>query len=162
MVEQQPALSGAAVSQTVPPSALVDAVGTVIEVDGDHAVVRLDETGCGRCQEEGGCGGHNIGTMLCATPRSFRLANPDHKQVGDRVHIVIADGALRRGAMLAYGWPLLALLAGAFAGSAVAGDAGAIAGGLAALIGVWLLLRRYLPSRAGNEHLADAEPRIRS
>lgn len=139
---------------------LVDAAGTVTAIDGDYALVRLDDTGCGRCHEEGGCGGHNIGSMLCRTPTSYRVVNPAHAQLGDRVQISIAPGAVRRGAMLAYGWPLLALLAGALAGSALAGDGGAIIGALVALVCAWLVLRRYMPARSGAG--TDSEPYIRS
>ena len=43
---------------------MIEAKGIVVSVEGAQAEVRLDETGCGRCHEEGGCGGHNLGAML--------------------------------------------------------------------------------------------------
>lgn len=120
---------------------MIDAPGTVTEIDGEYAVVRMDETGCGRCHEEGGCGGHNIGQMLCSSPRSFRVLNPGNSRVGDRVKVTVAEGAVRRGAVFAYGVPLLMLFVGALGGSAVAGESGAIAGAISGLLGSWLILR---------------------
>ena len=121
---------------------MIDAQGTITAVDGDYAIVRMDETGCGRCHEQGGCGGNNIGKMFCSTPRTFRVLNPGNASVGMSVRVVIADGAVRRSAAYAYGFPLLALLFGAIGGAALAGEAGAIAGAFGSLLGAWFLLRR--------------------
>ena len=120
---------------------MIDAPGNIIELDGEYAVVRMDETGCGRCQEPGGCGGNNIGKMFCNAPRVFRVLNPERAAVGTRVMVVIAEGAVRRSAALAYGLPLLALFLGAFCGSALAGESGAIVGALAGLLLAWAGLR---------------------
>ena len=119
---------------------MIDAPGTITALDGDYAIVRMDETGCGRCHEEGGCGGNNIGKMLCSTPRTFRVLNPGHAAIGDQVTIVIAEGVVRRSAALAYGLPLLALIFGALVGSMLAGEIGAIVGSLAGLLCSWLAL----------------------
>jgi sigma-E factor negative regulatory protein RseC len=100
----------------------------------------MDETGCGRCHEEGGCGGNNIGKMFCTTPRTFRVLNPGHSDIGDHVNIVITEGVVRRSAVLAYGLPLLALILGALAGSKLAGEIGAIVGSFSALLCSWLAL----------------------
>ena len=123
---------------------MIDAQGTVTELDGGYAVVRMDEAGCGRCHEKGGCGGANIGTMLCTTPRTFRVLNPDQAAVGDQVQVVIAAGVLRRSAAYAYGLPLLALFGGALLGSALAGEPGAIIGAVSGLIASALVLRYFL------------------
>ena len=122
-------------------SPLVDAPGIIIELDGEYAMVRMDETGCGRCHEPGGCGGNNIGKMFCSAPRVFRVLNPDQTAVGARVTIAIAEGAVRRSAVLAYGLPLLALFLGAFCGSALAGESGAIIGAACGLLVAWMGLR---------------------
>lgn len=119
--------------------------GVVVALDGDFAIVRLEaSSGCGRCHEPGGCGGGaNIGRMLCSTEsRDFRALNPECVPVGASVRLTIADGAVRRSAVLAYGIPLLALFAGALAGNALAGEAGSIAGALAGIVVGWLVLRR--------------------
>lgn len=121
---------------------MIDAQGTITAVDGDYAIVRMDETGCGRCHEQGGCGGNNLGQMFCSTPRTFRVSNPGKAAVGDSVRVAIADGVVRRSAVYAYGFPLLALFVGAIGGSVLAGEAGAIVGAFGSLLGAWFFLRR--------------------
>ena len=108
---------------------MIDAPGTITALDGEYVIVRMEETGCGRCHEDGGCGGNNLGKMFCSTPRTFRVLNPGAAGVGERVNVVIADGAIRRSALLAYGLPLVALFAGALAGLVLGGDGGAGATG---------------------------------
>ena len=120
---------------------MIEAQGTVVSVDGGYAMVRMDDTGCGRCHEEGGCGGHNLGAMLCRTSRLHRVLNPAQASVGDRVTVVVAEGAVWRTAMLAYGIPLLLLILGAGLGMFLAGDGAAIAGGVLGLCCGWGLAR---------------------
>lgn len=120
---------------------MVDATGVVVALDGDYAVVRVDEGGCGRCHEQGGCGGKNIGKMFCAEPLTFRVLNPKCAAVGKFVTVVSADGVVRRSALIAYGLPLLALFFGAILGGALAGDIGSIFGALFALLMSWFALR---------------------
>jgi len=121
---------------------MIDAQGTITGLDGDYAIVRMEETGCGRCHEQGGCGGNNLGQMFCSTPRTFRVLNPGKASVGDSVRVAIADGAVRRSAVYAYGFPLLALFVGAIGGAAFAGEPGAIFGAFGCLLAAWFLLRR--------------------
>jgi sigma-E factor negative regulatory protein RseC len=133
---------------------MIEAPATISAIDGDHALVVMDETGCGRCHEDGGCGGQNIGKMFCHSPRSFRVLNPGHACVGDRVNVAIAEGALRRGAMLAYGLPLLTLFGGALGGSVIAGESGALIGAVLGLLAAWLLVRYKTRARvAGHTHM---------
>jgi sigma-E factor negative regulatory protein RseC len=124
------------------PLTMSGAWGTVASVDGEHALIRMDESGCGRCREVGGCGGNNLAKLLCSTPRTFRVPNPERRSVGERVHVRIGEGSVRRSAFVAYAFPWLALLLGALAGSAAAGEAGAIGGAMAGLLVGWLGLRR--------------------
>lgn len=138
---------------------MIDAQGTIISRDGDYAVVRMDEAGCGRCNEPGGCGGQNIGKMFCSTPRTFRVRNPGPAAVGDRVRVAIAEGAVRRTAILAYGLPLLALFVCALGGKLLAGEPGAMLGALAGLFGGWLLFRRSQSRSARDERF---QPFIRT
>jgi len=120
---------------------MIDALGTIVALDGEYAIVSMDETGCGRCHEQGGCGGNNIGKMFCNAPRTFRVLNPGSSAIGDRVTVVIAEGVVRRSAALAYGLPLLALFAGALIGSSLAGEMGAIIGAIGGLSCAWMGLR---------------------
>ena len=131
---------------------MIDAAGTITALDGAYAIVRMDEAGCGRCHEEGGCGGNNLGKMLCASPRRFQVLNPGNSAVGDRVTIVVAEGAVRRSALLVYVLPLLALLVGALGGSALAGEIGAIVGAVGGLLGAWLILRYVQAHGSPDRH----------
>lgn len=121
---------------------MTDTWGVVIAIDGDQATVRVEDNGCGRCRESAGCGGGSAGEGGCRRPRTFRVPNPEGFPVGVRVRVAVVDGAVGRGAVHAYGVPLLAVLGGAIGGSAMAGEAGAICGALIGLLVGWLGLRR--------------------
>lgn len=119
-------------------------------VDGQEALVEVVQGGCGRCHEKGGCGGQHLTQMMCTGPKHYRVLNPGGAAVGENVTIAIAEGAVRRSANLAYGLPLLGVIAGALAGAQVGGDVGAIAGGAAGLIAAWLVVRRKISLATGN------------
>jgi sigma-E factor negative regulatory protein RseC len=133
---------------------MTEAWGTITAVDDDEATIRMDDDGCGRCGEPGGCGGNRHGRLFCSTPRTFQVPNPDHFAVGQRVRVGVFAGALRRSAVQAYALPLLALLAGALTGSVCANEAGAIGGAITGLFVGWLGLRR-----AQRRNLRDARLR---
>jgi sigma-E factor negative regulatory protein RseC len=137
---------------------MIDAQGTIVSVDGEHAVVRMDETGCGRCHEPGGCGGYNIGRMLCTPPRDFKVMNPKLLSVGSRVTVAIAEGSVRRSAIIAYAFPLLILFLGASGGLFFAGEIGAIAGSLG---GLFLSAFAIRPLVARSASIRHASPFIR-
>jgi sigma-E factor negative regulatory protein RseC len=137
---------------------MIDASGVITAIDDGYAVVAMDETGCGRCHEEGGCGGNNLGKMFCSTPRTFRVPNPGNACVGDRVKVVIGQGAVRRSALLAYVVPLLALFAGALGGSALADEPGAIVGAIGGVLLAWLVLRHVQGRRTPDQRF---QPHIR-
>lgn len=134
---------------------MIEARGKVAAQDGDHALVQIEDAGCGRCHEEGGCGGHSIGRALCSTPRLFRLPNPQKLPVGSRVNVLVESDAVRRGATVAYLVPLLSLLLGAILGSWLAGEAGALVGALSGLALAWVFLRR-----AGRRENRSLQPYI--
>lgn len=121
---------------------MIDAEGIITALDDNYAIVQMDETGCGRCHEQGGCGGNNMGKIFCSTPRTFRVLNPGRSPVGARVRVTIADGAVSRSALYAYGFPLFAMFAGAIGGSVFAGEPGSIAGAFSSLLCAWFLLKR--------------------
>ena len=141
---------------------MADAKGIVTSVDGDFALVRMDDAGCGRCHEPGGCGGVNIGKMLCSTPPVFRVLNPGGSAVGRQVSVTIPDSAVSKGALLAYGLPLLLLLIGAFVGLGIAGDFGAIIGAICGLAASLPLLRyaqlKNVTSRHFQPYISTGHP----
>ena len=126
-------------------------------LEGDIALVEVPDGGCGRCHEEGGCGGHHLTQALCGAPKVYRVANPSGLKIGDEVTLGISAKAVWVGANFAYAMPVLALLAGAMLGAFFHGDTGAIAGGVVGLVAAWLVLRWKMRQRLENQ---DFQPQI--
>lgn len=123
----------------------------VAALDGEYALVRTGDGGCGRCHEKGGCGSANISQMFCGDKdRTWRVLNRRGAVVGETVTVRVAEGALSAGVTLLYLLPLLLLVAGAIIGAHVAGEAGGIGGGLAGLAAAWLWVARRLKARQGD------------
>ncbi len=120
---------------------MAEVTARITAVDGEHATVSINETGCGRCHEPGGCGGNNLGQMFCTSPRNYRVLNPRHARVGETVTVVIAENAVIRSAVSAYAVPLIALFAGAILGWILAEDTGSIIGACCGLGIAWIFLR---------------------
>jgi sigma-E factor negative regulatory protein RseC len=129
----------------------------VRSVDGGDALVEVEQGGCGRCHEKGGCGGQQLTQMFCSGPRTYRVANRIGAAAGERVTIAIAAGSIRRTANLAYGLPLTATIVGALLGTWQAGDLGGMAGaagGLAmALAGVRFLVGHGTGNPLSRPHI---------
>lgn len=117
---------------------------TVRALEGGVALVEVEQGGCGRCHEKGGCGGQNLTQMLCTSPKVYRAENRIGAAVGERVLIDIEPGSVRASANLAYGVPLLACVLGAVLGTQLADDLGGILGALGGLS----LAFGYVRSRA--------------
>lgn len=122
-------------------------------LEAGEVLVEVEQGGCGRCHEKGGCGGQHLTQMLCAGPKTYRVGNPGGVAVGETVTVAIAAGAVRHSANLAYGLPILALIVGAMLGLQVGGDPGAMAGGAAGLIAAWLFARHRMRVGAGNNSI---------
>jgi sigma-E factor negative regulatory protein RseC len=126
-------------------------------LEGDQALVETEEGGCGRCHEQGGCGGQNLSRAFCSGPRRHRVENRVGAAVGERVTVAIQPGSVRRSANLAYVLPLASVLCGALAGMVIGGEPWAIAGalgGLALAVG-YVRHRTGIASgfSAGNPHI---------
>ncbi len=119
-------------------------------LDGNEAIVEVEQGGCGRCHEEGGCGGQQLTQMFCSSPRTYRVGNAGGVEVGDRVMVAIAAGSVRRTANLAYGIPLLACIAGATLGMLIGGDLWAMGGAFFALVIAVAYVRFQSRESAGN------------
>ena len=124
--------------------------GTVRALEGDEALVEVEQGGCGRCHEEGGCGGQQLTQMFCSGPKSYRVANPHGAQPGDQVTVAIAAGTIRQTANLAYGLPLTVTIAGAAIGTQINGDLGAMIGAAVGIAGSLIYIRRRAQSAGGN------------
>ena len=131
----------------------------VRSLDGGDALVEVEQGGCGRCHEKGGCGGQQLTQMFCSGPRTYRVANQLGAAAGERVTIAVAAGSVRRTANLAYGLPLTTTIAGALLGTWQAGDLGGIAGaagGLAlAFAGVRFLAGRGAGNPVSRPHIVS-------
>lgn len=147
---------------TAPDHACSTVRGLVRAVEGAEALVEVEQGGCGRCHEEGGCGGQNLTQMFAAGPKAYRVDNPLGAAPGERVLVAIEAGSVRRTANLAYGLPLLGIIGGAVLGTAWAGDPGGVAGALLGGGAVLLAVRRKTQAGAGNPaarpHIVDRIP----
>lgn len=119
-------------------------------VDKDVALVEVEQGGCGRCHEEGGCGGQHLTQMFCSGPKTYRVDNGVSAEVGEHVVVAIEAGSVRRVANLAYGLPLLATLLGAAIGNALWGNAGGVGGALCGLVGAFAWVRVKSAGRSGK------------
>lgn len=95
--------------------------GHVVSLEGDTATVRFARSdACAHC---GACD-------LFGKNADVRLENRIGARVGDEVRVELQPGRVAGASALAYAVPLAGLLAGVVAGNAVAGDGGALIGGL--------------------------------
>lgn len=124
--------------------------GVIKAIDGDHALVEIEHGGCGRCHEEGGCGGQQLTQMFCGGQKTYRVANAIGATIGERVVIAIAGGSVKRTANLAYGVPLLSMIAGAALGASLGGDLGSMLGAAIGLLAAFFYIRIRSRGEAGN------------
>lgn len=95
---------------------------------GKFANVEVEHGGCGRCHEEGGCGGQQLTQMFCSGQKTYLVENTIGADVGDRVTIAVAAGSISRTANFAYILPLTVTIAGAALGALFGSDLSAIVG----------------------------------
>ncbi len=119
-------------------------------------LVRLDfevNSGCGRCNEPGGCGGVSLAQPVCAKPKSMVLTDTIGLAVGDTVRVTIPDEMLSRVVTRTYVIPLALFFVGSLLGAAVlpdllpmqwqvTQDVGAMIGAGLGLIAAWGQLHR--------------------
>ncbi len=137
---------------------MMDQEAIVARVEGDQAYVEVGEgAGCGRCHEAGGCQSGVLGQLFRFGPRHYRIANSIGAVPGDHVIVQVASGSTLRAAMLIYVLPMVCLLLGAVAGTAVGGDgdndAAAAMGALLGLaVGILsgIVVRRCAIGRVGD------------
>lgn len=122
--------------------------GRIVAIRDGLASIRVEPpAACSSCGSHKVCGG-----------KAFELTRPvaAGARAGDSVTLAIADGALTRGALLAYFLPAAMTLLGAAALSG-GGDVPAVAGALAGL-GLGLILLRLLGRRAACAPAVLPEP----
>lgn len=126
-------------------------------LEGSEAWVEVRQGGCGRCHEEGGCGGHHLTQIFCSSPKNYRVLNADGVSVGDEVTIGVPARTLVASANLAYVLPLAMAIGGALLGMSLSGDGGAMLGGGFGLLLAWGIVRREMQRKSGNW---DFQPKI--
>ena len=121
----------------------------VRELDTDSALVEVEQGGCGRCHEQGGCGGQSLTQMFCSEPKRYRVVNHIGAGVGDLVVVAIAAGSVRKSANLGYVLPLTATIAGALLGMQLGEDQGAMLGAVAGLLLSFIYVGRRTSTGTG-------------
>lgn len=116
----------------MPSDDLLKHTGVVQAVHGDRATVAVAAQGCSGCGKRSACG---VGKFAGESKFTLiEIAARPGLRVGENVTLEIEQGAIHRGALLAYLLPALALLGGAITGNQLAGDAGAALGALGGLV----------------------------
>ncbi len=121
----------------------------VLRVEGASAVIRVSgDGGCGRCSEVGGCGSDVLGQLFGGRCSSYSVVTDRPLTPGAEIEVAVEPRAPLLAAALAYGLPLLGLLAGGAIGEQYVGDTGSVLGaalGLATFsVGAAFLARRRL------------------
>lgn len=124
--------------------------GTVIRLEGEHAVIRMKHEGS--CQK---CGAAAIGLCKGGLMQELTVKNSKQARIGDTVKIGLVQGVQYRGFILAYAFPAAALVfgivGGHFAGECAGFPPLDIVTGFLALIAVtFFSLRRLKRLDAAN------------
>ena len=134
---------------------MLETRATVVQVDGQYALVQAEPgNGCEQCNGKG-CGTGQLSRLFCSNPRQFQVNNPINAGIDDEVIISIADGAVLRGIGQVYVLPLLLLLLGAMLGNqwAVPDGHRDIYSAMGALLGLgvgFVFSKKISYRRAGN------------
>jgi sigma-E factor negative regulatory protein RseC len=113
----------------------------VVEVIDKEVWVEVPErtAACSNCKTPEACQSGLLG--LRSGPRRYRLDNQVGAQVGDRVQLVVAEGAVLRASFTSYLFPVLLAIAGAAIGQSFEGDLSAVLGTILGLGGGLAILR---------------------
>jgi sigma-E factor negative regulatory protein RseC len=98
---------------------MIQIAAVVERVDGGDAWVRVRNrtSGCGRCDEPGGCRSSGLTYPFKAPTDLFRMRNGVGAKVGDMVNLRVDTRAPLRGALLGYGLAAVFLVVGAALGT---------------------------------------------
>jgi sigma-E factor negative regulatory protein RseC len=115
---------------------VIEGQAVVVAVDGDHVwLATLAPAACGSCATQSACGSGGTATTPKSQWRAPRAlpAGAAPLALGDTVRVGVDRSALTRAAWVAYGLPLLAMLAAVLPMQA-AGDGAAAAAAVAGLL----------------------------
>ncbi|MBK7900418.1 MAG: SoxR reducing system RseC family protein [Azonexus sp.] len=119
---------------------MIEHRGIVQKVEGGRAVVAMEAAGCASCGQSSGCG---VGKMAGSRPvLLLTLPVSGEVKVGDLVAIGLPASRLTLSALFGYLFPAIAMLVGAWLGSALDGSDGATAlGAIAGFLGALAIAR---------------------
>jgi sigma-E factor negative regulatory protein RseC len=138
---------------------MTETPAVVVCAEGDFALVEAEPgAGCGRCDSVKGCASASFAKLFCPAPRRFRVVNRVGARPGERVVLGVEDGILARSAAVAYGLPLLLMVAGAVLGAGLADSAAAR--DLYALAGASLGLSAGFAGGRAVRRLRHEDPRF--
>ena len=88
--------------------------------DGNRVEIELQrESACGACELNRGCGTGALGRLLGRRSRPLVIETREDLKPGDRLELTLSERALVRASLLAYGLPLLGMLAAGLCGAAL-------------------------------------------
>ena len=135
---------------------MIEARAVVVRADATAVWVKISDpvTGCGRCNEPGGCGGARIAHAFGRPAEAFRIENTQGFAVGDAVVLSIRDGAALGAAIASYGVPTIGAVCGAALATWLGGNAVAWIGLVAGLVLSYTVTRRMARMRGWKQQLS--------
>lgn len=128
---------------------MLEAVGTVVRVEGARAWVRTRRmSACGTCAEREGCGTGSLARVLGARENLFEVDNSAGAGPGDEVTLGFPGGAFLGIVALVYLLPIVLFAGGAGLGT-LHSEGAAIAAGLSGL-GLGLFIVHRVSRRVGQ------------
>jgi sigma-E factor negative regulatory protein RseC len=128
---------------------MIEETAHVVEAEGEYAWVETERrSSCSSCSAKG-CGTGALSKILGRRSPQLKVLNPIDAKAGDEVVLGIREQALLKGSLAVYIVPLLAMLAGALLGDALAPqwesepETLSMLFGLLGLVAGFLWLRRY-------------------
>ncbi len=146
---------------------MIEETGVVAELKGRHAWVETERrSSCGSCSAKG-CGTGVLAKVVGARRQRVRVENTIGAEAGDTIVLGLREDALLRGSLAVYIVPLLAMLAAAFFGEALApqwgatdSEAWAATAGLLGFGGGLLWLRGFGRRAASQERYQAVAVRV--
>lgn len=138
----------------------VEGLARVVGIDRDGVWLEPEQTtSCGHCASADVCGAKGIGTVASRLEaRRFHLDSAAALHVGDRVVVGVHDGALLKGALIAYAMPLLVCFTGGGIAQGLAGNDLVTMAAMVASLGAGLLIARILARRLARH--GNLAPRL--
>ena len=135
---------------------MIEESATVVELDGDYAVVEtIRKSTCGSCEVKTSCGTAALAKVVGNRANRMRLRNTIHAQVDDHIILGLQEQALLQTSFLFYLTPLFSCFLFALLGRYIDNGVGELATVLFALFGLfiglafvkWLSVKLELDSR---------------